>query len=168
MRDFEQDIHLQKNALDDEWLNQAQKYHYYSKVAVEASAERDRVKLNVEVIEATVEREIRADPAKFGISDKVTEAVVKAALVLDQRVQDVKSVLLDAEKNLKLANAAQTTVGDLKKSLEYLTQLFLSNYWAEPRMPKQIETDVVEAGKADHQAALQQSTRLVRRTPAAT
>lgn len=161
-RDLQQDIFLQKNCLDDEWLEQARKYYYYAAAAVEAAAAKDRLKFQCDTMEAKVESEIRKNPERFGV-DKITDSSVKAAMLSDDRIQDARKDLLNADKEMKLLQVAERTIGDMKKSLEKLTDLFLSNYWAEPRPPKQIVEHVVETGSEAQRSALGTSTRLQRR-----
>jgi len=168
-RDFQTDICIDKHSLDHEWLQQAEKYAYYSQIAVESVYIRDKAKMTIETVEATVEKEIRSTPVKFGLTEKVTEAAIRAVLVTDRRVLEAREAYLEAVKNAALANSAQQAIGDLKKSLEYLTQLFLSHYWAEPRLSSDLAQKAVAIGAegdtAQHRESLQGS-RVMRRKAA--
>lgn len=137
--DYQGDIWIDKFSLDEECRDQPRRFSHWAQLHVESIAERDRVKRRLLVIQAEVELEVRSFFAnkisQRGIT-KGTEAEFKAVVELDLRVQEGENQLLEANRRVNLLAVAREAFQDRKKQLEQLVHLWLSMYWADPKLPR--------------------------------
>jgi hypothetical protein len=130
---YKEDLEIDKYALDQEWLRQAILYAKYTEEAVLAEDERDRLKERLSLLETKKIADVRKNPKAYGLSEKPTESAIKEVAALDEEIINLNSQLLDAMKSAKITNIAITAFEHKKRALTKLTDLFMSNYWAQPR-----------------------------------
>ncbi len=116
-------------ALDKEWLRQPSLYAKISSELAGARAELDRLKSTITLVEAKVEREVRANPAKYDILDKVTEKAVTAAVETHSKVITATKEYLEAKYECELLSGMLAAIDHRKEALKNLTQLYLANYY---------------------------------------
>ena len=131
--DYKTDIRMDRNQLDIEWLEQPSLYMRYAEACIESMFERDRLADLIDVTAAEVEAEVRTNPESYGI-EKITEAAVKSAVVLEPRVIEAKENYNKAKKEAALLTAAERAIDRRKASLERLTDLYIAGYWSTPRI----------------------------------
>ena len=146
--------------LDREWVQQPELYFKYAQIVVDAEEVLDKAKeeklqriSDKEEVIAELDRDIRKDPACFGV-DKITEKTVENAIILQRRykiashaVFEAQRLVNEAQSAVKRASVVTDTLDHRKKTLEKLVDLFLANYFSKPqsknhkeRMEK-VETD---------------------------
>ncbi len=64
---YEEDIKLDPEALDIEWVKQAETFFKYAKLAAKARDKVDKGKEMIDVLEATMGLKIRTNPASYGL-----------------------------------------------------------------------------------------------------
>ena len=160
---YQEDLKIDKNALDEEWLRQPSLFAFYSEQAIEAEDERDRVNEKMTLIEAQLGSAIRKNPHEFGIHDKVTEGAIKEIIIQHPTKIEVTSAHLDAVKKAKILSVAKIAFDHKKKALEKLTDLFLQNYWSRPADNSKHARMGEGAAENEHRKALELSPRLLRR-----
>ena len=77
--DYESDLAINKNRLDEEWLKQPTLFMHYLEALADAQLERDKAKERVDVARSKADKDIRANPGDHGLQ-KVTEASVSNAI----------------------------------------------------------------------------------------
>jgi len=137
-------LKIDKLALDEEWELQPIKFIEAAEKSVKAQEYRDACKRALEVEMAECEDKIRRDPSAYLASEKPTEAAIKSAVVLDQRVQEAQDKLQDAVTGAKILDAVVQALDQRKKALENLTQLFLAGYYSRPYIPEEAKEQARE------------------------
>jgi hypothetical protein len=99
------------------------------KLAATARYAAKTAKLAVEIARATAAKDIRTNPAKFGL-EKVTEASVQEAITLHSDVRAAEVVRIDAEKEADMAAAIQTAFEHRRAALRVESDLFAKEYWS--------------------------------------
>lgn len=139
------DISLDK--LDKDWVTHPGTVYKYALLAVDARDARDRAAARLEVAEddlervaAEVELDVRKRPEQYGL-DKTTEAVVKAAVLLDLRYTNAQRAVYDARRKLNKAKhdvgvyeAALKALDHRRDGLEAAGMLWKASYFASPRV----------------------------------
>jgi len=141
--DYEQDIRIDPEALDVEWLGQADLMRRYTRHAAEMKREVDEAKERLEVGKATIEMDIRANPDKYGLS-KVTESAIQSVMVLQDEYRQLMKEYIDAKYEADIAIGAVRAVDQRKSALEELVRLLGSSYFAGPRIPRDLATEWIQ------------------------
>ncbi len=150
MTDFDFDPSIDPGNLDKEWLTQPRLYYQWAAMAAEARREHEEARRAVDVARADAAMTIRSDPAAYGI-EKVTEAQIAAAVELAQDVRDAEQDAINLRHRVDVVGAAVAALDHRKRALENLVELFLANYYAEPRA-REAATNAALAEPAKQQA----------------
>jgi hypothetical protein len=138
--DFQGDLKIEETALDVECLNQPRLMMKYSEEYASVQAEMADAKEELDVFEAKADAAIRNDPEKYGIT-KITEAAVKAAILLDEDCAEKRKELRRLKEKVDLISGAVRSVDARKKMLELLVQLYGQQYFAGPKIPRDIHKE---------------------------
>lgn len=98
---FHKDLQFSKFALDDAMMRQPGLYAHYAEVAARLQRRADQLKLQVELVEAKVDNEIREEFLKT--ATKVTEVLVEKAIKRNQEYKSVSHKHLDAKMQAAMA-----------------------------------------------------------------
>ncbi len=134
---YEQDLAIDPHSLDEEWLRQPGLYMKYCEAAVEAEKIRDKAKERVSVVKAELDREIRKDPAKFGL-EKMTEPMVAGSILLQARYTEAASALVEADFKFNIIQSAVRALDHKRSALENEVKLWLGSYFSGPKTPRDI------------------------------
>ena len=137
---YERDIQIQEEALDVEWLQQPTLMLKYAQHAAEMRKRLDLAKEKLDIVRAEVDREIRQEPEKFGIT-KLTEGSVQSTLVLDRRFIEANREYIEAKYEADMARAAVEAFQQRKEALENLVRLFGLQYFAGPKVPRDLHEE---------------------------
>jgi hypothetical protein len=141
-RDYDKDVTIDRDQLEVEWEGHPAIYKYWSMRSVAANDERRKAVRRLSVIKATVEAEIRKNPAKFGL-EKITENAVFAAVVLDKRMEEAEQNVINATTNSELLfGAVEAMGGQRKAALKELSSLWQAGYWSVGGVPKTMKEDI--------------------------
>jgi len=146
MKDSDSFLDIDEHRLDEEWIGQAKLYGHWASNAASARRKMDEAKSNLELVQAELDLEVRNNPEKFDLS-KVTENVVKSAILQDSRHVGAQKKVNDARYDHDVAQAAVSALEHRKYALQNLVSLFLSSYYAEPKSPKGRKDEVEEMTK---------------------
>lgn len=135
-----EDLEIDPNALDNEWLNIAHLNHQYGEASADAKRDMEGAKEAVDMIMATVGLEIRRNPKKYNLEDKITEGTISATILLDSRVQKAKQVYATKRHEYDVVQSAVWAVKAKESSLENLVKLLQMDYFAGPREPRKLES----------------------------
>ena len=151
---FQEDIQIDVNALDYEWEVHSSKYLKVSEEFADAIYRKDAIKFKLEVAEASVDMDIRKNFRSHGFDVKPTEVAIKNTVAISPDVQRLAKELVRCTHAVNMMQAAKGAFEHKKKALEKLTDLYLSGYWAEPRIQGEAKKKFLEDGSDQVQAQL--------------
>lgn len=135
--DYEDDIEIDEQSLDVEWLQQAKLFMRYAKYAAETRYAMDLAKEALDVVKATLDQEIRSHPDAYEIA-KITEAVVQNAIITHPEHQAEMKKFVAAKYEAELAQAAVRAFDQRKVALENLVRLHGMSYFSGPAVPRNL------------------------------
>lgn len=135
---YEQDIYIDDSALDVEWLEQPSLMFRYAQNATNTRLILDTAKQNLEVIRSLLDKYIREDPTAYEVS-KITDTVVANTVILQPEYQEAFKKWLTAKNTNEVAQNAVKAVDARKDTLENMVKLHGQNYFAGPKMPRDLK-----------------------------
>lgn len=137
---YEKDVEIDGEALDQEWLAQPSLMMQYTKHSAKKRKLLEEAKQNLDIAKAEADRKIRTNPEKFGI-EKITETVVANAVLNENGYKQAYTEYLEAKYEADMAQGAVNAFEHRKSSLENLVRLYGQQYFAGPNVPYQINRD---------------------------
>lgn len=134
---YEEDIRIDESALDVEWLDQPSLMMKYARNAAEARLELDRAKEALELTKAELDREVRSNPEAFGM-EKLTESAVQNTIILQEAYIGANDNFIQAKFKADIAQGAVRAFDARKDALENLGRLLGLQYFAGPKMPRDL------------------------------
>jgi len=134
---YNDDIQIDETSLDVEWLLQPGLMMKYARHAAQAELEHDRLKEALDVVKAELDNAIRTDPEAFGIG-KVTEAAITGAIILHSDYKDASERYLQGKFEFTMAKNALRAFEQRKEALENLVKLHGQQYFAGPKVPRDL------------------------------
>lgn len=126
------DFEIDEYSLEKEWVRQPVLFMEYAEEANKARCNCDRLKAKLDLLQASLDLEVRNDPGAYGLS-KLTETVVSNAVTQTEAFQEAQKEYFEAKEEHGLLDRAITALEHKKKALESLVSLFSMNYYSEPR-----------------------------------
>ena len=157
MLDYENDITIDPDALDVEWLRQADLMRRYSMHAAETRRLMDEAKERLDFVRSKLDSQIRSNPELYGIS-KVTESSIQAAIVLSAEYQEASREYIQAKYEYEATNAAVRALDQKRSALENLVKLLGLSYFAGPAVPRDLHAEYEKRN-----AMVNRKVRLTRR-----
>jgi hypothetical protein len=158
---YKEDIRIDIHALDAEWIKQASLYQYYAKKEAIALYERDQLADRLALVQAQLDKDIRLDPKKYGFESKPTEAAILNSIKQDPFYTKANELLMRASCKAKIIGGAVRAFDHKKKALEKLTELYLSGYWAAPKIKSEAQEVYGKQTREDVEAALKKDDRMI-------
>jgi hypothetical protein len=143
---YEDDIRIDETALDVEWLEQPSLMMKYSKHAVKMRQGLDLAKEQLELVRAEIDRDVRMHPDRFGI-EKITEAVVQNTILMDDRFKKANEFYITTKYETDVAQVAVRAFEHRKEALENLVRLNGQQYFAGPKVPRDLTDQRAERQK---------------------
>lgn len=163
MSDYNKDLKIDFAQLNINWRDHSTNYMKWSEKWVDAVARRDRIKEAQDVVKAELDAIYRK-----GLFDgkKPTEAAIAAAVIADEKYEEMQQTLLEANENVNLLASAKAAFEHRKKALEGLTQLWLGGYFSNPNIPAEIKEKFENPNYQEEQREkLKESPRLKKHKP---
>ena len=148
--DFEKDINIDEQALDVECLEQPRITLQYAKWVADMERKKDRAKERVEVMKAELDRDIRNNPDKYGLT-KITEGAVQNTIILQPEYREAQEAYIEAKHESDIAKAAMRAVDTKKAALENLVKLFGLSYFAGPSVPRNLAEERAKKQRESNQ-----------------
>lgn len=126
--------------LDDELIGQPSQRGQFGELHADAQKDLDDAKANLSVAEAEADRDIRENPADYGI-DKLSEARISAAVTLHPAVKVALKKVNEAKYKVNVLQAAIDGLEHRRAALKSLVELHGQDYFATPRMPAGIKSE---------------------------
>ena len=130
------DLSIDPDDLPVEWQNQATLMLYWSGQCATASMDLDRARAALALIDAKLAQDIRNDPIGHGLT-KDTESTVAAAVVRHGKHRDAEADVIKAKYRYNVLRGVVDAIEHRKRSLQGMTDLWLRNYYADPRRTSQ-------------------------------
>jgi hypothetical protein len=124
---YKNDIKIDYDDLDSEFLKQSVIYNEYAdKLCIEEKI-KDKAKNNLEIIEAELDLEIRDQAKESG--KKLTESIIKSMILLHEKRKNAYDDYIQKKYNYNVIKHALSTLEEKRRSLEKLSdrQIFLYN-----------------------------------------
>lgn len=155
---YKDDLTIDKHNLDTEWMKQSHLFSNWGEELVYAEERVDKAKARLDLVKANIDSNIRAQ----NIGSKITESQISNMIIQDLEYQKAVSEHIEAKKQQGIIEVARKAFEfQRNKALDRLTDLFLSNYWAEPR--GKAEQIISQGIENQHREILEDNKRLVRR-----
>lgn len=162
--DYQEDLKIDKYALDTECLDQSRRFAQWSENLANALTERDRADQKIKIIEAQVEQDIRIRPQNYiGTDGKLTEAGVRSLVLLNEEVRLAREEHIDAVHKVNIMTTAKQAFEQRRSMIENLVKLYLSGYWADPKIKKEDDHSLGQISTDKEIEALSKSSRLQKR-----
>ena len=137
MINYEQDIRIDPDSLDVEWLEQPSLAMKYNRNAAEAKRSLDLAKEKLDITRAELDKEIRTNPKKFGL-EKTTDAIVVNMIPAQESYKEANAEFIKAKYDADIALSAVYAINQRKEALENLVKLHGMNYFAGPKVPRDL------------------------------
>lgn len=151
--DYEKDTHIDEQALDVEWLRQAELMRKYVKHAALAKKEMDEAKERLDVGKALLERDIRTVPDSYGLN-KVTEAAIQSTILIHKEYENLSQAYINAKYEYEVAVAAVRAIDQKKTALENLVKLLGAAYFAGPKAPRDLTQERLKESERKRQNSM--------------
>lgn len=126
-------VQISENNLDLECIRLPNQYLQWAHKSADAKRDVDERKNQLEVIDAELSKEIRADPGSFGL-EKVTEASIASIILTQPRYQKALTRLNNAKHEADLIQAVVWALEHKKRTLTLLVELHGMGYFANPKV----------------------------------
>ena len=131
---YEQEMHIDEDALDVELLEQPSLMARYSYKLAEAKRDRDIAKEKLELIKAEINLDIRDNPNKYNL-EKATDNAVNAAILMEADYKDAQVDVHQAQFEVDVLQGVINAIDHRKSALEQLVKLLGQDYFAPPVVP---------------------------------
>ena len=128
MKNWEDRIKIDQNALNDELVAQPELFLAASRAYVEAVSERDAAKSELDVARAAADFRVRT--AREAAGEKSTETIIASAVELDKKYRAAVERHLAAKKAAAEAEVVKESFGQRGYVLKDLAALYIAGYYA--------------------------------------
>jgi hypothetical protein len=137
--DYQEDIKINENDLQREWLLQPNLYMKYAELLNKSQEDERNAKENIDIIKAQVDLEIRgSNPDKYNL-DKFTESAIKSLIDSHLKIKNAKKCYNKKRKKAALLQAAINAIEQRKKALEFLSRFQLAGFNCHPNLEEMDE-----------------------------
>lgn len=174
---LKEDVAIDISSLEYEWTRQSSLYMKWSIRLGQCIDQKDRLDAQYDRVKRQMERKkselnllSKRDPRRLKLPEgtKPTVDIINAWVLTNEEIvsfQDQLDSISDemskVKKNIEIFTAAQTALVHKKKSLEMLTEMILSGYYTDPRIPKEardkVKAQVSQQYRENHQNRIAQS-----------
>lgn len=142
-RNYEEDLQINKDALEIEWEKQAMIYFYWAKKEAEALEVKERANQKLSIVQAEMDAKIRSSPADYGLADKTTETAIKNVLSNSQEYLAAENDVIEKNKIARILAAAVKAFDHKKTGLTKLSDLWLGSYWSSSGgAPREMKAEI--------------------------
>lgn len=135
--DYEEFMEIDEDSLDVEWLEQPKKMVQMVKIAAKVKINMERAKDNLAQVKAELAKKVRAAPEKYGI-EKITIDAVNDVVQTNAEYIEAYEEYLEAVYENDVASGSVKATEQRKSSLENLVKLHGQQYFAGPKVPRNL------------------------------
>ncbi len=132
----ELNLAVDENNLLNEWKGQAAMMLDFGIRLADAMQEEDETKARLAVVAAELDRDIRDSPEEYGLT-KATETTVPNAVNEQAEHKKATKALNQARHRVRVYRAAVDALSHRKSTLQGMTDLFLRQWYADPKSAEQ-------------------------------
>ena len=162
---YEEDLRIDPENLDVEWLEQPHVFMKYAEECAHADAEAKRKEEKVKIVRSELVLEINEEPELLGEDVKPTKDNVEAYVRTNKKHKMAKKEYIEAQHRADVLRTTISAFHQRKLALENLVRLQAQGYVAGPTEPRDLG---IEYGKnAKHRRAserIKKTTKRSRRT----
>lgn len=140
---YTEKVKIDFHDLHKNWQEQADLYGECSEAYAEAIRKVDKIKERLSVRESRLDAEIRLDPSTYGLN-KVTDTAIKSIINLDDACIEMRKELIQATYEKNILSAGERALQQRKTSLEWISRLWISNYFAVPNISRDVPKEIVD------------------------
>jgi hypothetical protein len=137
---------IDRDRLDDEWVNQERMIGYYAAKLADAERDREYAKVALDVKEAELGKKIRSAPEKYGL-EKVTNEPVNAEICIRLEKSDERKNYIEAGHKVGILKAAIERLRARSKGISDLIFLHSIGYFGKPKTPRGMKKSDVDSMK---------------------
>lgn len=167
---YKADLKINKYNIDNELLEQPQKYYQWAQLASEAEIERDNAKDDYDLSVALIENKIRNNPQDYFKSKKstkgksdITEGAIKNIIAIDPEVRKKYKKYCNARDNYKLICKAEKAFEQRRKMLESYIYYIINNLNSEVNQNKSTLTNRKLKRRYEENVGLETKKELLRK-----
>lgn len=157
---YKEDIQINIDQLDAEWIKQAALYQHYARQEAEALYSRDQLADGLALVQAQLDGDIRLNFGTHGFESKPTEAAILNSIKQNPLYTKANILLMKASCKAKIIGGAVRSFDHKKKALEKLTDLYLSGYWSAPKIKSEAQEVYEKQIRGKIEADLKKEERL--------
>jgi hypothetical protein len=131
--------------LHENWQTQADLLMEYSDASAEMTLRLDKIKERMGIREAELDSYIRTNPSQYGI-DRITDSAIKAQVIADEECREYREQIIDLTFELNIIKGAIKSHEKRSKALEWISQLWIKNYFAikGPQLDKEMLRESID------------------------
>ena len=137
-----QDMKINIQELDKEWMLLPQIYEEYATNAEMTDIELRKAKMKLDMRRADLSKHIRENSrryaAEYGVSS-LTEGFISTLIESDDEIKQIQLDIISLERNKRLYSTAVRGLEMKRDALKNLTALFQSEYFSIPECNRRIE-----------------------------
>jgi BMFP domain-containing protein YqiC len=130
------DLNIDEDNLEMEWLRQASLYAKYSELVAESEYKMNHTKEKLEILESNLDIDIRKS------NSKITENNIKSQIKIDEGRVGLNNLYLKRRKEFFIVSKILTALEHKKKALENLVSMNLNIYYSQPRNSSKKESEI--------------------------
>lgn len=140
--DYDNELQINPDALDVEWLMQPQLFMKYAEALAEAENRVDSAKENLELTKAETDSDIRNNiEAYTGTTKKPTETVVLSIVTQHHDYKKALTRFNKAKRDAKIMLMAVRAFDQRKTALENLVKLHGQSYFSSPQEDRDLKLE---------------------------
>jgi hypothetical protein len=141
--EYQEDLFVDPCNLDKEWNRNGPLAMKWAEKSAQADYELKMAEQNYKIIESQIEAEIRSSPEDFSLPEKLTEAMVKMAIRMNEKYKIASEVWADAIRTSKiLAEAKDAMKFQRRAACQGLTSLWVYKYGDAQRISREIRDGI--------------------------
>jgi len=137
--DIEKDISIDKFKFEEEIIRQPVLIMVYQEFLAGLEKKRSEIKLELEVFEANLDKQIRQSAKEKG--DKTTESQISAEITTNKERIKLMQEKIDIEKECSVFSGLISALEHKKRMIELLNQNYVSGFFSAPSL-KETRKDI--------------------------
>lgn len=152
MNDWKEEIQIDPERLDQEWVRQASLFGKYCSLLAEANKNLDFLKEELNILDAEIKIDIVKNPEHYELS-KVTEGTIQAVIIQKPEHKRLVNKIAETKYEADILLAAVRSLDHKKSALENLVRLHGQNYFAGPEVPHHLKKEWIEDSEKQYSKA---------------
>ena len=131
--DYKEDLHIDKNNLDGEWLDQPKLVYKYGRELAQHEREVKKLNEDLKTLRSELINKATQEPTRYlGQGVKATGGSLEAYYRTHKKYKKLKKEVHDAELERDLVNVAYYAVQGRRAALDNLVRLHGQQYFSQP------------------------------------